>query len=128
VVAAIVGAPGHDLDARTRSPCERSFLAICRAYEIPEPRVNQWIGLDIPSGGLEADFAWPEARLVVEVDEYASHHTLRARVNDPRRDRALRAAGWRVERIGEAEFSKPSGIAAAVLRALAASREPRRSS
>ena len=125
-VRAIVGAPHHDLDARTRGPWERRFLAVCRAHEIPEPRVNEWIALDIPAGGLEVDFSWPLRALVVEVDEEASHRTLRARRNDPERDRALRAAGWRVVRIAQDEFSRTALIAQKVRGALAD--EPHRSS
>ena len=140
-VRAIAGAPHHDLDARTRGPWERRFLAVCRAHEIPEPRVNEWIALDIAAGGLEVDFYWPLRALVVEVDEEASHRTLRARRNDPERDRALRAAGWRVVRIAQDEFSRtrpdraegprrPRGRAASVELATAAvgnSTDPRHS-
>jgi hypothetical protein len=117
-VRTIVERPHHRLDARTRSPWERRFLAVCRAHEIPEPRVNEWIALEIASGGLEVDFSWPRQGLVVEVDEEASHHTLRAQRNDPERDRALRAAGWRVLRVAEKDFAQPSLIAEKVLRAL----------
>ena len=117
-VRAIVERPHHSLDARTRSPWERRFLAICRTHRIPEPRVNEWIALDIASGGLEVDFFWPRQGVVVEVDEDASHHTLRAQRNDPERDRALRAAGWRVIRVAEKDFSQPSLIAERVLTAL----------
>ena len=80
--------------------------------------MNEWIALDIPAGGLEVDFAWPEGRLVVEVDEEASHHTLRARRNDPERDRALGAAGWRTLRIPESALTRPGKVAAAVRVAL----------
>jgi hypothetical protein len=117
-VRAIIGRPHHDLDALTRSLWERRFLAICRAHKVPEPRVNDWIALEIASGGLEVDFSWPRHRLVVEVDEDASHHTLRAKRNDPERDRALRTAGWRVARVAEKEFAQPSLVAEKVWRAL----------
>ena len=117
-VAAIVGAPHHDLDARTRSPWERRLLAICRDHGIPLPEVNRWIPLEIAAGGLEVDFCWRRQRLVVEVDENASHGTLRARRNDPERDRALEAAGWPVCRVAEDEFARPQEIAAKLLRAL----------
>jgi predicted transcriptional regulator of viral defense system len=117
-VRAIVDRPGHDLDARTRSRWELRFLEICRAHQIPMPKVNAWIPLDIAAGGLEVDFSWREQRLVVEVDENRGHATLRARKNDPQRDAALRAAGWRVLRVAEQQFENPRAIAARVLRAL----------
>jgi predicted transcriptional regulator of viral defense system len=120
-VRKIVGRPGHDLDARTRSSWELRFLEICRSFEVPEPRVNQWIPLDVPAGGLEVDFCWPQHRLVVEVDEDAGHRTIRARRNDPQRDAALRTSGWRVIRVAEEQFTNPAAIAAAVLKALGTS-------
>jgi predicted transcriptional regulator of viral defense system len=120
-VRKMVGRPGHDLDARTRSRWELRFLEICRAHEIPMPRVNEWIALDIAAGGLEVDFSWPDRRLVVEVDEEAGHTTTRSRKNDPLRDAALRAAGWRVLRVAEQQFEDPPLIAASVLRAVAQS-------
>ena len=117
-VAAIVRAPHHALEARCRTNHERRFLAICRAYGIPEPKVNEWIVLDTPAGGLEVDFHWPEVRLVVEVDEDASHHTLRAHRNDPERDRAVAAANWRTLRIPELVLAHPAEAAKRVRRAL----------
>jgi predicted transcriptional regulator of viral defense system len=37
-VRKIVGRPGHDLDARTRSRWELRFLDICRTHQLPMPR------------------------------------------------------------------------------------------
>ena len=110
-VRAIIGRPGHALDSRVRGPYELRFLAICRAYRIPMPEVNVWIPLETGAGGLEVDFVWPAQRLAVEVDERAGHYTLRALRNDPERDRALAAAGWRVVRVAQAEFPRPAEIA-----------------
>jgi uncharacterized protein DUF559 len=41
-----------------------------------------------------ADFAWPDRRLVVEVDGYEFHSTPKAVDHDNARDRLLLAAGW----------------------------------
>ena len=71
----------------TRSEAERRFLALCREHGLPEPRVNNFIE------GYELDFYWPEARLAVEVDGAAVHHTRRAFHEDRRRDRNLAAHG-----------------------------------
>ena len=118
-VRRIVGAPLHDLDARTRGRAERRFLRICWRYDIPEPEVNLWIPLPIAAGGLEVDFCWPDRRLVVEVDEDRTHGTRRARRNDPARDRALVAAGWRPIRFPEDELERrPAEVAADVTAAL----------
>jgi very-short-patch-repair endonuclease len=120
----IIGAPLHQLDAQTRSRWERRFLRICRDHGIPAPEVNRWIPLPIAAGGLEVDFCWPRSRLVVEVDEERTHRTRRARRNDPARDRALVAAGWRPIRFPEAELEDAADVAAAVTAALAAERRP----
>jgi predicted transcriptional regulator of viral defense system len=128
VVRRIVGRPGHDLDAQTRSRWELRFLEICRATDIPMPRVNEWIPLDVPAGGLEVDFSWPDLRLVVEVDEEAGHTTIRARKNDPRRDAALRAGGWRVLRVAESDFGDVRAIAARVRSSILARRRWQRRS
>ena len=120
-VRAIVGAPLHDLDARTRGRAERQFLRICRRYSVPTPEVNRWIALPIASGGLEVDFCWPHARLVVEVDEERTRHTHRASRNDPARDRALVAAGWRPIRLPEIELERrPADVAADIRAAIGA--------
>ena len=62
------------------------------------PRVNAWIPLPIPAGGLGVDFTWPDRKLAVETDSASFHRTARARRNNPARDRALMLAGWRVAR------------------------------
>jgi hypothetical protein len=127
-VRAIVGRSGHELDARTRSRWELRFLEICRIHDIPTPRVNEWIPLDIAAGGLEVDFCWPEHGLVVEVDEHTGHNTIRARKNDPQRDAALRAADWRVLRVAEGHFRDPRAIAARVRSSILARRRWQRRS
>jgi hypothetical protein len=71
-----------------RSPLEEAFLALCPA----EPVVNGTIE------GLEVDFHWPDARLVVETDGHEHHGTRAAFERDRARDQALIAAGWTVLR------------------------------
>ena len=95
---ALLGRPAELTDAEAKSKMERAFLALCRKAPLPLPRVNAWIPLPIPAGGLEVDFTWPDRRLAVETDSATFHDTTRARRNDPARDRALMLAGWRVAR------------------------------
>lgn len=80
----------------TRSELEHRFLALCRAAGIPDPKVNLMV--DLPDGPIEADFAWPEARLIVETDGHRTHGTRGAFERDRRRDQRLNCAGWRVLR------------------------------
>ena len=74
---------------KTRSPLEDAFLALCGD---DPPRVNETVE------GLEVDFHWPRARLVVEVDGHEHHGTRVAFERDRARDQRLVAAGWTVLR------------------------------
>jgi hypothetical protein len=71
-----------------RSPLEAAFLELCPT----EPIVNGTVA------GLEVDFHWPQARLVVETDGHEHHGTRAAFERDRARDQALVAAGWTVLR------------------------------
>lgn len=51
-------------------------------------RNGDWIG--------RVDFAWPEARLILECDGFEHHSTRDAFIRDRRRWNALRRAGWQV--------------------------------
>lgn len=83
-----------DLDANiTRSELEARFLSFLDAADLPRPNVNTIIE------GMEVDFAWPEHRVIVELDGFAFHATRRAFEDDRARDRRLQACGWRVIRI-----------------------------
>lgn len=77
----------------TRAKSERLFLAICKRFDLPRPRVNTWIGEQ------EVDFYWPDHKLVVEVDGGETHNTRRAFLEDRRRDRRLAVMGIQVMRV-----------------------------
>jgi hypothetical protein len=77
----------------TRSELEARFIAFLNANDLPRPLVNARIQ------GVEADFAWPNVKAMVELDGFATHGTRRAFERDRARDRALQAAGWRVVRV-----------------------------
>ena len=72
---------------------ERRFLALLKAHGLPRPTINH----TSPNGELDA--TWPEQRLIVECDGYATHGTRAAFERDRAKDRALVAAGWRVIRV-----------------------------
>lgn len=78
--------------AGTRSALEDRFLAHVRDQGLPEPLVNTNVH------GLEVDFLWPEAKLIVEVDG-AGHQRPHTQREDSERDARLRAAGYRVVRV-----------------------------
>ena len=77
----------------TKTELERRFLAIVARHNLPRPKVNAKIE------GYEADFVWPDAKLIVETDGFAAHGTRRAFENDRVRDRRLGRAGFRTIRL-----------------------------
>jgi len=79
-----------------RSELEERFLALCRRGGLPEPRVNMTVA--VGDRRFEVDFAWPESRLIVELDGRAHHGTASAFEADRRRDQLLAIGGWRVIR------------------------------
>ena len=79
----------------TRSALEEAFLALCRAYGLPQPAVNEWIILGDGGPPILADFVFNRQRVVVETDGGSFHGTAQARERDPERDQRLMACGWR---------------------------------
>ncbi len=78
---------------RTRSELEERFLQWLEDAGLPRPTVNTL------RFGLEVDCAWPEQRLIVELDSRAAHATHAAFEKDRERDRILQTAGWRAVRV-----------------------------
>jgi hypothetical protein len=76
-----------------RSELEERFLAFLLDAGLPLPVTNVLIE------GLEVDCAWPDQRLIVELDGRATHDATDAFETDRARDRRLEAAGWHVIRI-----------------------------
>jgi very-short-patch-repair endonuclease len=86
-------ARSHDDHAEpTRSELEDALLPALAAARLPRPRVNEHVLAH------EADFHWPEHRLVVETDGWRVHGRRRAFEDDRARDAELHAAGWVVLR------------------------------
>jgi very-short-patch-repair endonuclease len=110
-VKAILGQPGGP--SRTRSGGERAMLRLIRAAHLPPPRVNY------PVAGYTADFCWPDARLIVEVDGVPFHSTRGAIERDHRRDLVHREAGYEVIRFTARQLAEaPVYVATVIARAL----------
>ncbi|MBJ7328267.1 MAG: DUF559 domain-containing protein [Solirubrobacteraceae bacterium] len=74
---------------RTRSDAEALGLAILDGAGVPIPLVNRkW-------EGEEADYAWPAARWIIELDGGQWHHPL----DDARKQAVWERAGWTVKRL-----------------------------
>lgn len=104
----------------TRSELEERFLALCSAASVPQPRVNAWITLPDGGSAIQADFSWPEHRLIVETDGRGSHATHRAFEADRDRDRRLVLAGWVVIRFTWRQLTQEREEVIATLRQLIA--------
>jgi very-short-patch-repair endonuclease len=99
----------------TRNDLEEAFLALCRSYRLPQPKVN------VPLLDYVVDFLWQETRLVVEVDGRATHGTSRAFQADRDRDGRLAVAGYVVLRFTWWDVTRrPAVVADRVRRMLAA--------
>jgi very-short-patch-repair endonuclease len=98
--------------AVTCSTAEEQMLKLIAASGIPQPRVNTWIALE-DNTGYEADFFWPDARLIAEVDSRTYHAKRRAFAHDRQRDRKLALAGFETHRYLAAELtSQPEKVIA----------------
>ncbi len=89
---------------KTESWAERQFRRLIAAHEIPHP-VPQ-LEIRGPQGGLigRADFAWPAAWLIVEVDGRRWHSGMRAQRRDRARDVRAAKAGWRTLRFSAGQI------------------------
>lgn len=101
---------------RTRSPLEDRFAALLARAELPPAELNAL--LDLGPRKIEADCLWRSQRLVVELDGRRAHATRSAQVDDRRRDRQLRAAGWRVVRATWQDVAEPEALLANLRRLL----------
>ena len=102
--------------AVTKSELERRFLAFVEQAGLPRPRIN--LRLQIGGDWLEVDCAWPDQRLIVELDSRAYHHTTAAFERDRRRDRQLQVAGWRAIRVTDRALREEAEALRAELAAL----------
>ena len=100
----------------TRSKLERRLLPLIRRAGLPEPLVNH------PIGPYTVDFVWPEQRVLVETDGYATHGHRAAFERDRARDAALQAAGYVVLRFTHRQVTRRPMVVIAQLAAVLLSR------
>jgi very-short-patch-repair endonuclease len=104
-------------------PCSRSVLeSLCRVL-LEEaglrPFETQHVVRTASGTVGRVDFAWPQERLVVEVDGFAFHADCSSFRSDRRRTNAFVLGGWRVLRfVWEDVVHRPEVVVAQVRRAL----------
>lgn len=100
----------YDMPSVTRSAAEERMLELIAFAGLPKPRANVWVPLD-GNTGYEADFLWPSARLIVEVDGRTHHARRYAFAHDRQRDRRLALAGFETRRYAASELtSEPERV------------------
>lgn len=111
--AALTDRPGFD-----RSKAERTLMRLIVRAGLPRPQTN------VPIGPWEADLLWPDRRLVVETDGYASHSSRHAFESDRQKDADLQARGYRVVRFTWRQLTDHPERTVATLTALLLREEP----
>lgn len=100
---------------------ESRMSRLLRRHRLPVPRAEVEWG---PDRQYRLDFAYPDIRLAIEVDGWASHLTPEQQRRDHRRQRRLAMAGWTVLHFDWWEVTyepeRVAGEIAAAYRALAA--------
>lgn len=81
----------------TREELEARFHSLLQRSGLPRPRLNAWLA--IGPHRYQVDCLWPEQRLIVELDGYATHGTRTAFEADRERDRRLVSVGYRSMRV-----------------------------
>lgn len=94
----------------SESDLEEMLLDLIDRKGLPRPLLNRRVRT--PAGVFRVDFLWPEQRVAVEVDAWGTHSSRRSMIEDRRRDRALRIAGWHPSRVIREDFADPERLAA----------------
>lgn len=111
-----------DTEPMAESVLERKAIRLLRAAGL-EGWQAQYRPPWYDGGRGIVDLAWPELRVVVELDGRRWHSTVQAQVEDRRRDRAAAAHGWITLRFGWQEIvHRPATVTAELLIVLSARR------
>jgi very-short-patch-repair endonuclease len=101
---------------RNRLAAEKRFRQLIKLAKLPSPDPNARVGRFV------VDFLWPEHRVVVELDGFATHNRRGAFEGDRARDGDLLAVGYRVIRVTWRQLTRePCAVVARVAAILALS-------
>jgi very-short-patch-repair endonuclease len=87
---------GQRIDGRVlrRSQLEQKAARWLKSFGVPPGKANMMIRTS--SGNVEADFAWPEFKVILEISPFYTHGSKAAQLRDAQRRRALVAEGWKI--------------------------------
>ena len=102
-IAAVEGEP-----PRVNSNWERDLLDFCDGHGIPRPELNVIVE------GYEVDALWREKKVIVELDSYAFHRSLRAFENDRLKYAKLQLARYIVLPLTRLDDAAAGMISAAI--------------
>ncbi|HEX8770624.1 MAG TPA: DUF559 domain-containing protein [Acidimicrobiales bacterium] len=97
------------------SEFERRFFELLEAAGLPKPVRQLDVGDEVDWIG-RVDLAYPEFKVIVEVDSDRHHSSRLDQEADAERDRRLKAAGWCVIRVTEEDLKRGAPKALAELR------------
>jgi len=92
----------------TNGDLEERFVVFLDSHRLPRPLTNKVIETSI--GPLTVDCLWPAERLVIELDAPSTHGSAQRFQSDRRRDRALRIAGFKPNRVTELDLFDPDAL------------------
>jgi hypothetical protein len=107
-----------DFDPAMESVLEREYAHVVAVAGLPAGS-SQYEIWDGPLLVARVDFAYPDRKLAIEIDGYAYHSTLQQFERDRRRQRALGAQGWQVQRfVADDVRGHPGDVVAELARLL----------
>ncbi len=109
----------HPEDKPSRSDWEDEFPAFCERFGLPRPVMNATVC------GFEVDAAFPEEKVIVELDSWGFHSSRTSFEDDRERDATTAAAGWQTVRITWRRFEEKPRREAQRLHTILAARRGR---
>jgi hypothetical protein len=84
--------------ALTRSQAEQRIKALLGSFDGPQPKFL-FVVRTVNGNRFEVDLAWPEHRIIIEIDGYQWHGGRSSWKKDLNRDAELVLSGWNVRRV-----------------------------
>lgn len=115
ILRAMVAA--RDPSTTIDSDAETIFFEALRSARVPLPQTQVWV--TTRRGRTRIDFAYPDARIAIEVDGWTDHGTRAAFESDRARQNELVELGWRVVRFTWLQLTtEPVEVAITVARTI----------